>query len=214
MRYATASLLKKALELNVGSVVANKLIPCAIKHIDDYMYMQQIANLRNSRINAIAVEYLGNRLHIAATNRKNELSYLRNLTKCLLPHVFPADSLKCRNYAVLIREIVAGWVFLPLMDILADPNIINYLMIYTMSRRGSLSGHKVEEQEKVEFLCGFSNRISKKSSFATDMKTVTKNTDLLYAFMQFLKRERAVHLLQFCLDVGKFFQHLFLLLCS
>lgn len=60
------------------------------------MYMQQIANLKHTEINNIAVEYLGNRLHIAVTNRKNELSYLRHLTALLLPNILPAEYVKCK----------------------------------------------------------------------------------------------------------------------
>lgn len=167
------------------------------------MYMQQFANLRNTRMNSIAVEYLGNRLHIAVTNRKNELNYLKNLTESLLPHTLPADYLKCKNYFVLIREIFAGWVLLPLMDILADPNIINYLVIYCATRKPSETIHSQEDCVKVQLLYNFSNKVQHKSSFATDLKSVRKSTDLLYCFMQFLKRQRSVHLLQFCLDVGK-----------
>lgn len=107
----------------------------------------------------------------------------------------------CRNYDVLIREILAGWVFLPLMDILADPNTINYLVIVAANYKYK-SHHEQQPEEKVEFLYNFSNRIKKTSALASDLKMIRKDTDLLYAFMQFLKKENAVHLLQFCLDVG------------
>lgn len=96
LRYASATVVNKMLQIDVGNVIANKLIPSFIKHIDDYMYMGQIANIKHVEINNIAVEYLGNRLHIAVTNRKNELNYLRNLTSCLLPSIAPPEYLKCR----------------------------------------------------------------------------------------------------------------------
>lgn len=62
------------------------------------MYMQQIAKLKHTDINDVAVEYLGNRLHIAVSNRQNEISYLRNMTSCLLGKMFPEEYLKCRYY--------------------------------------------------------------------------------------------------------------------
>lgn len=96
LRYANACVFKRCLQLDVGHIVTNKLIPCIVKHVDDYMYMQQIANLKHTEINNIAVEYLGNRLHIAVTNRKNELCYLRHLTALLLPHILPAEYVKCK----------------------------------------------------------------------------------------------------------------------
>lgn len=72
------------------------MVPCAIKHIDDYLCMQQIAKLKNLNINKIAVDYLGTRLHIATTNRECELNYLRQLTSCLMPKLLPEEYLNCR----------------------------------------------------------------------------------------------------------------------
>lgn len=89
------------------------------------------------------------------------------------------------------------------MDVLADPNIINYLIIYASTHETKLFSRVPEKPPKVEFMYNFSNKISKVSTLATDLKSIRRNTDLLYSFMQFLKREGFVHLLQFCLDVGK-----------
>lgn len=212
-------MFNKCLQLDVGHIITNKLIPCIIKHVDDYMYMQQIANLKHTEINNIAVEYLGNRLHIAVTNRKNELCYLRHLTALILPNILPPEYVKCkwvysiesqlycfiiffRNYAVLMREIISGWVLLPLMDVLADPNIINYVTILATTYKYKSANLETQQQKPVELLCNFSNRIKKSSALTSDLKTIRKDTDLLYAFMQFLKKENSVHYLQFCLDVG------------
>lgn len=109
-----------------------------------------------------------------------------------------------------MREIIAGWVLLPLMDVLADPNIINHVTILAATYKSKSTAHESQLQEKVEFLYNFSNKIKKSSALTSDLKTIRKDTDLLYAFMQFLKKENSVHLLQFCLDVGKVdrFQHI------
>lgn len=55
-----------------------------------------MAEIKNVALDEITVEYLGNRLHIAATNRNNEISYLKHLTECLLPKLLPDDYLKCQ----------------------------------------------------------------------------------------------------------------------
>ena len=97
LRYVTASAVKKILEIDFGALIASKLIPCVIKHVDDYHHIQQLAKLREvNNINKITVEYLGRKLHIAAANRNNELKYLRELTNYLLPHLLPEDCLLCR----------------------------------------------------------------------------------------------------------------------
>lgn len=88
------------------------------------------------------------------------------------------------------------------MDVLADPNTINFLVIKGLSK--GKHGQKLQEyHKKVQFLQNFQRRKNKKSVFSSDLKTVLKTPQLLYAFMQFLKKEGHVHYLQFCLDIGK-----------
>lgn len=96
LRYASATLLNRLLEVDAASIIINKLIPCVIKHIDDYMYMEQIAKLKNVRFNDVIVEYLGKRLHAATANRKYELSYLQCVVTGLMTNLLPDSYLKCQ----------------------------------------------------------------------------------------------------------------------
>ena len=43
-----------------------------------------------------------------------------------------------------------------------------------------------------------------------ELKEIREQQDLLFRFMNFLKQEGAVHVLQFCLTVGKFPTHVHL----
>lgn len=166
--------------------------------------MQQIVKLKKTRLNDVIVDYLGKRLHVATTNRKTELNYLQHLSSALTPFILPDKYLKCNNYTVLIREILSGWVLLPLMDVLADPNIINSLVILSMTYKKTKTQIRIKNVQKVQFLENFIKENNQISSFVIDLNTIKKNTDLLYAFMQFLKKEDHVHLLQFCLEVDDF----------
>lgn len=204
LKYASAVVLTRLLELDHAKIISKKLLPHSIKHIDDYLYMQQIKTLKKTRFDDIIVDYLGKRLHAATTNRKSELDYLRHLSESLISEILPEKYRNCGNFSVLIREIFAGWVLLPLMDVLADPNLINYLVILAVTYKSKKTHYK-ENSETVEFLSTFLVANNQKSSFATDLVSIKQNTELLYAFMQFLKREEHVHLLQFCLDVGNTF---------
>lgn len=96
LRYASATIINRFLELDVAEIIANKLVPCAVKHVDDYLYMIQIGKLKNVRFNEIIIDYLGKRLHVAATNRKNELAYLQHLVSGLLTNILPDNYLNCR----------------------------------------------------------------------------------------------------------------------
>lgn len=111
--------------------------------------------------------------------------------------------LLCSNYTILIREIIAGWVLLPMMDVVASPNVINSLVILCATYKYNKNTVSSKHQKQVQFLHNFSIETYRNSSFACDLKSVLKSTELLYAFMQFLKKEGPVHILQFCLDIGK-----------
>ncbi|CAG9770654.1 unnamed protein product [Ceutorhynchus assimilis] len=205
LKYASASLVNRFFEVDYVQVITNKLVPQAIKHIDDYLYMQQIAKLKNVKFNDVIVEYLGKNLHPATTNRKNELAYLQHLSNEVIKHVLPQQYVKCKNYSILIRELLSGWVLLPLMDVLADPNIINSLVIIAVNYKSSKHQKFQQFVPEVEFLHNFVKiDNSKKSPFATNLNKIKNNTELLYAFMQFLKKQEQVYLLQFCLDVDDF----------
>lgn len=105
LRHVSAVAVNKILELDVGKIITDKLIPCGIKHIDDYLCMKQICKIKNESFDKVAIEYLGRRMHIAATNRNNEVRYLRQLTEFLLPKFLHSDSASCRyndNYERII----------------------------------------------------------------------------------------------------------------
>lgn len=96
LRYVSAVAVNKILELDTGRIITDKLVPCAIKHIDDYLCMKQICKIKNESFDKIAIEYLGKRMHVAATNRNNEVRYLRELTEVLLPKFLQTELATCR----------------------------------------------------------------------------------------------------------------------
>lgn len=103
-----------------------------------------------------------------------------------------------------MREILSGWVLLPLMDVLADPHMVNSLVLLLASRKSKHNLCEYLQLEHVEFLQNFSTTQFHQSKFGCDLKAILKNTDLLYAYMQFLKTSGPVHILQFCLDIGEY----------
>lgn len=91
------------------------------------------------------------------------------------------------------------------MDVVADPNIINSLVILAVNYKTSRSQRPHHFSPEVDFLCTLVQvDSSKRSPFAISLNRIKNSTDQFYAFMQFLKKHEQVHLLQFCLDVGEF----------
>lgn len=206
-RYATATIINRYKNIDLGKLIANKLIPRTSQHIYDCLKIEEKARNEKRKLEKVAIEYLGKRLHAAVTNRENELEYLRHLTSCLLPHMLPKSELKCNNFNTLIREILSGWVLLPLMDCISDPDVMNLLLNMTVDYKKKHHPKILYNfDRKVEYLHNFNNYSDVNSAaLGHDLTRILKSPDMLYAFMQFLKELGPVNILQFCLDVGKSF---------
>lgn len=102
LRYSTINIVNRVLNIEQEKVITNKLVPCAVRHVDDYLSMQRNSESKNLEVNEVAVEYWGSRLHIAVSNRDNELKYLRHLVSCLLPYIIPEKYVDCRYVASLV----------------------------------------------------------------------------------------------------------------
>uniref|UniRef100_A0A671SWM8 PX domain-containing protein n=1 Tax=Sinocyclocheilus anshuiensis TaxID=1608454 RepID=A0A671SWM8_9TELE len=177
-------------EVDVPLVVMDKMMKAAMKHIEIMAKAQQKVKNTEGLQQAALAEY-GADLHVALRSRKDELLYLRKLTELLFPCVMPPKATDCRSLALLIREVMTGSVFLPIMDFVADP----------------VSPEPVTDPPSalVPFLEKFADPRNKKSSvLKLDLKEIREQQDLLFRFMSFLKEEGAVHVLQFCLTVEEF----------
>ncbi|XP_023615119.1 sorting nexin-14 isoform X8 [Myotis lucifugus] len=110
----------------------------------------------------------------------------------------------CRSLTLLLREILSGSVFLPSLDFLADPDTVNHLLIIFIV---DSPPEKATEPPSplVPFLQKFAEPRNKKPSvLKLELKQIREQQDLLFRFMNFLKQEGAVHVLQICLTVEEF----------
>ncbi|TNN44780.1 Sorting nexin-14 [Liparis tanakae] len=150
-----------------------------------------------------ALDAYGPDLHIALRSRRDELLYLRKLTEMLFPYVMPPKATDCRSLALLLREVMAGSVLLPTMDFMADPDTVNLLVLIFLDETPPEASTDAPSS-LVPFLQKYADVSNKKASvLKLDLKEIRGQQDLLFRFMNFLKQEGAVHVLQFCLTVGK-----------
>uniref|UniRef100_A0A6I8S063 Sorting nexin 14 n=1 Tax=Xenopus tropicalis TaxID=8364 RepID=A0A6I8S063_XENTR len=176
LRFFASVLVRRIQKVDIPSVITQKLLKAAMKHIEIIAKARQ--KVKNSEyLQQAALEEYGPDLHVALRSRRDELLYLRKLTELLFPFILPPKSTDSRPLTLLLREILSGSVFLPSMDFLADPDTVNKLLLIFMDDSPVL---KMELQE------------------------IRKEQDLLFRFMNFLKQEGAVHVLQFCLTVEEF----------
>jgi hypothetical protein len=69
--------------------------------------------------------------------------------KYIVPLFFPY-----RNFSVLIRELLSGWILLPVTDVLADPAVVNSLLLLLLDNY-TLCQYPDRPPTRVEFLARF-----------------------------------------------------------
>ncbi|XP_034715127.1 sorting nexin-14-like isoform X5 [Etheostoma cragini] len=203
LRFLAAVLVRRTLKVDVASLITQKLLKVAMKHIEIISKARQ--KVKNAEfLQQAALEEYGPDLHVALRSRRDELLYLRKLTEMLFPYILPPKATDCRSLTLLIREVLAGSVFLPSMDYLADPDTVNHLLLIFIDN--SPPEEPMEPTSTlVPFLQKYSDVRNKKLSvLKLELREIREQQDLLFRFMNFLKQEGAVHVLQFCLAVEEF----------
>ncbi|XP_015265061.1 PREDICTED: sorting nexin-14 isoform X3 [Gekko japonicus] len=203
LRFFASVLLRRIYKVDIPSVITKKMLKAALKHIE--VIAKASHKVKNAEyLSQAALEEYGPELHVALRSRRDELLYLRKLTELLFPYILPPGAPDCRSLSLLVREILSGSVFLPSMDFLADPDTVNHLLLIFID---DSPPEKATEPASpmVPFLQKFAEPRNKKpSALKLDLKEIREQQDLFFLFMNFLKQEAAVHVLQFCLDVEEF----------
>uniref|UniRef100_A0A5F9CM16 Sorting nexin-14 n=1 Tax=Oryctolagus cuniculus TaxID=9986 RepID=A0A5F9CM16_RABIT len=203
LRFFASVLIRRIHKVDIPSIITKKLLKAAMKHIEVIVKARQ--KVKNTEfLQQAALEEYGPELHVALRSRRDELQYLRKLTELLFPYILPPKATDCRSLTLLIREILSGSVFLPSLDFLADPDTVNHLLIIFID---DSPPEKATEPASplVPFLQKFAEPRNKKPSvLKLELKQIREQQDLLFRFMNFLKQEGAVHVLQFCLTVEEF----------
>lgn len=189
----------KLKQIDAPFLLTDKLLPCAFAHYE--LIQKMVAD--GIPMDKLAKHFhLSDRaIHPAVINRNAELNYLRAVAKCLVPRLCQNDDFDSHVFFSLVRELFSGWALLPLMDVISDPNLINLLVIVATTKTKKL--HKpIANDQRVVFLQRFVAGAEPIQSSATTSETdILTDQTQLYAFMQFLKKEGAVDVLRFYLDV-------------
>ncbi|XP_040919676.1 sorting nexin-14-like isoform X3 [Toxotes jaculatrix] len=202
-RFFASVLVRRAQKVDVPTVFADKVMKAAMKHIE--IIAKARGKVKSTEgLQQAALDEYGADLHIALRSRKDELLYLRKLTELLFPYVMPPKATDCRSLALLLREVMAGSVILPTMDFMADPDTVNLMVLIFVDDTPPEAATE-PPSALVPFLQKYADVSNKKPSvLKLELREIRKQQDLLFRFMNFLKQEGAVHVLQFCLAVEEF----------
>ncbi|KAJ6150804.1 hypothetical protein N7470_007398 [Penicillium chermesinum] len=142
IRAALENIRDRVLAEDLVSLVVSRIVPILTSHLREFDVAERSVRGRNLDRNvteseeldlAIANKFREGRLHPAvalssADQKTVQQEYLRKIATGLLPLLFPESVVKSRIVSVLIREIIACAVLLPVMTALSDPDTWNQLM--------------------------------------------------------------------------------------
>ncbi|KAM9355959.1 sorting nexin-14-like isoform 2-T2 [Pholidichthys leucotaenia] len=202
-RFFASVLIRRAQKIDVPGMFANKMMKAVMKHIEIIAKARERVKSVEDLQQAALEEY-GAHLHMALHSRKDELLYLRKLTEMLFPYVMPPKATDCKSLALLLREVMAGSVILPTMDFVADPDTVNLMVLIFLDNTPPEPATELPSP-LVPFLQKYADISNTRPSvLKLELNEIRKQQDLLFRFMNFLKQEGAVHLLQFCLTMEEF----------
>ncbi|XP_064637730.1 sorting nexin-14-like isoform X3 [Lineus longissimus] len=201
IRFMAAILLRRIKKVDIPTLVTEKLVPAGVRHVD--CYLQARNSYKKGDIQQVTLDLMGSHLHIAMRSRAAELQYLRQIADNIFPYILSAQSLQCRSLCSLLREILASSILLPVMDVIADPDIVNKLLLVFFDDTPPPVCLDPPSTQ-VTILANFSVPLSRNCSslHIESVADIMNNQEALYPFMQFLKREASVNVLMFCLAAG------------
>ena len=203
IRFLVAVLYRRFTKVDITNVIIQKILKTAMRHL--HFYLQVKKKLKPGEdIEQAVLDFYGQHLHVAATNRRAELDYLRRCVENLFPHVLPLHSLNCKSLCVLLREILSGAVILPGLDTLADPDVINKILLFFLDDTPPAQCSD-PPSPMVPILENFNRPLGKRTScLHLELQDILAHPEALFPFMQFMKSEASVNVLQFYLSVEEF----------
>lgn len=140
-RVALDNLRDKLLAEDFISLIVSRIFPILTAHLREFDIAERSVRGKNLNRNvteseeldlAIANKFREGRLHpavgLTASDQKVvQQEYLRKIAVGLLPQLFPESVLNSRIVSVLLREIIACAVLLPIVTALSDPDTWNQL---------------------------------------------------------------------------------------
>ena len=141
-RVALGNLRDRLLAEDFISLIVSRIFPILTTHVREFDIAERSVRGKNLNRNvteseeldlAIAKKFREGRVHpavgLSASDPKAvQQEYLRKVAVGLLPQLFPKSVLNSRIVSVLIREIIACAILLPIVNAIADPDTWNQLM--------------------------------------------------------------------------------------
>ncbi|KZT58373.1 hypothetical protein CALCODRAFT_495105 [Calocera cornea HHB12733] len=141
LHHVLGIIISRAQEIDPLSVAAQRVLPKLTAHIDRFRTAETLlrgADLsrhltQSTTLDLMLAQKYG-ALHPAVGNlssvdtRQTEEAHLRNMIGRVLPRLLPENEAASGAVSIIVREIVACVVFLPLVDMLSEPDFWNRIV--------------------------------------------------------------------------------------
>merc|ERR1719320_197282 len=218
-RDTTTEVLTRLTRVDITETILNDIIPVAIQHLDSYLWAvkhcsmcevdlllrQQTGDPVSNCLHSTWLAFMGKDVHPALASREAENEYIENLSERLLPIILKNKITKSRLASSVTTSSLTTTVLQPLFDLLCEPKHLNKLLLLWFGPE-PVRIFGVCQDPPVRLLLRFIHAHSqpKPSALHVDLSAILKDTTLLYPFLQYLKKNGGVNLLQFCLAVEDF----------
>jgi len=218
-RETTTEILTRLARIDITETILNDIIPVALQHLDGYLWAikhcsmcevdlllrQQTGDTKSSCLHSTWLAFMGKDVHPALASRETENDYIENLSEKLFPIILKNKITKSRLATSITTAILTSTVLQPLFDLLCEPRHLNKLLLLWFSPE-PVRKFDACQDPPVRLLLRFIHAHShpKPSALHVDLSAILKDNLLLYPFLQYLKKNGGVNLLQFCLAVEDF----------
>eukprot|EP00794_Sanderia_malayensis_P008846 gene8846-9794_t len=204
IRFLVSVIIRRIQNINIPKFILTKWLRRIMIHLDCYARTREKVAHRED-VQAEVLNALGNQKHFAVESESTENDYMRFLIETLFPFILPPKFLKCRSASILLRELLTNIILLPTAEKIADPDFVNQLLLILLDDE-PLKEPTKPPSPKVTMLDGFAKAKSNHANSALELSVygLIHDTTLLLPFMQFMRKEGALNVLQFCLDVEDF----------
>uniref|UniRef100_A0A7M5X746 Sorting nexin n=2 Tax=Clytia hemisphaerica TaxID=252671 RepID=A0A7M5X746_9CNID len=204
LRYASAVLVERLQKINLTDFVLKKVTKKIVIHFDCYLRVKEAANY-GTDIQSATLEKLKTYKHFAVQNELAEESYMRYTVETILPYLLPKNALVSNSCNFFLEELLSRVILQPLAEKIAEPDMVNNLLLIFLDEE-TIPEPNYPPSAKTEILSQFGRHRGCQTTSALKVSSydLMHNATFLYPFMQYMKREGSLNILQFCLAVEEF----------
>ncbi|TMS34314.1 hypothetical protein L596_001939 [Steinernema carpocapsae] len=237
IRYASSILFKRIHEVDLSDAILNEIVPIAVVHAERILRIENGLDKHTLPPLMVETKILESYpdVHCIMTSRQTECDYLRSLADFLVGQIIDESrvagrsldeespvhnitlpslrnkrwpSQSCRHF---LRELLVYSFFMPVLDLLADPDTINNLLVLLFDPE-PMGDYPVSKSKTVPFLSGLTKAAvddTPESLIQLKLSEIVRDHRHLQMFSMYLKDSKGpTNVLKFLLQADDVHQRM------